>query len=76
MTSLVDQLSCVRRELALRRSAYPGFIRNGRMTREKAQHEIECMEAVEASIRKLLYLEQATTDLLNDTATTTPAAQR
>ncbi len=51
MTILVkDQIACVRRELALRKNVYPGFVKKGRMTQEAADREIAAMQAVHDSI--------------------------
>ena len=41
-----EQIACVKRELAMRRSAYPRWVANGKMTQTKADHEIAAMEAV------------------------------
>lgn len=51
--SLADQIKCVERELALRRSAYPKWIRSGRMKQETADREIATMKAVLESLRRL-----------------------
>lgn len=44
--SLVDWLTCLRRELAMRRRVYPKFIAQGRMTQQDADHEIGCMQSL------------------------------
>jgi hypothetical protein len=44
--TLDEQVTCIRRELAMRRNVYPKFIANGRMTPEQADHEMQCMQAV------------------------------
>jgi hypothetical protein len=51
---LADQIKCAKRELALRRSAYPKWVESGRMKREAADYEIAAMEAVLASLEGLL----------------------
>jgi hypothetical protein len=51
---LSDQIKCAKRELALRRSAYPKWVQSGRMKRETADYEIAAMEAVLASLEALL----------------------
>lgn len=63
MKPLSDQLACARRELALRRSVYPKWIDSGRLSRDKAAHEIECMESIVASIEKLKHLEEVTEEM-------------
>ena len=66
---LCDQIACVAREVALlgrnkvspMRNVYrgvvprgtPDFVASGRMTPEKAEHELACMEAVLATLREL-----------------------
>ena len=51
--TLDDQIACVEREIALRRRAYPRFVFNHRMTREKADREIELMEHVLQTLQGL-----------------------
>jgi hypothetical protein len=46
LVTLDEQLKCVRRELALRRSAYPKWVKAGRMKAAEADREIQAMEAV------------------------------
>jgi hypothetical protein len=42
-----DQMvSCVEREIAMRKRVYPSRTANGRMTKAKAEYEIGCMAAV------------------------------
>lgn len=41
-----DKLACAERELKMRRKVYPRWIDDGRMTNEKAAHEIAVMEAI------------------------------
>jgi len=41
-----DKIKCVKRELALRKSAYPKWVASGRMKKETADREIEVMEAI------------------------------
>lgn len=48
--SLVRQILCVRREIALRKRVYPGFIERGRLKPETAAREIESMEAVHETL--------------------------
>lgn len=44
--TLADKLSCVRRELRLRRELYPGFVQRERMTQAQADFQLACMEAI------------------------------
>jgi hypothetical protein len=62
--SLEDQIKCVRRELALRRTVYPGLIRSGRLHPEAAQQQIACMQAVLDTLTALVVLMQAVHDTL------------
>lgn len=58
MKSLADQIKCAKRELALRRSAYPRWIARGTLKQADADHEIESMEAIVATLEKLKMLEE------------------
>lgn len=44
------QMACVARELAYRRRCYPKWVAAGKMTQDKADHELAVMEAVQASL--------------------------
>lgn len=57
--TLRDQLAAARRELALRRSAYPKWIASGRMAKDKAEHEIAAMQAIVETLQKCLDLDEA-----------------
>lgn len=61
MKTLDEQITCVRREVALRKSFYPKRIAMNRLTREQAAHETECMQAVLES----LLAQRAAGDLRN-----------
>jgi len=60
MKSLTDQLTAARRELGLRKNAYPRWLSEGRAgwTADKVRHEIECMEAIVGTLEKCAELEQ------------------
>lgn len=47
-----DQLACVERELALRRRIYLDLIHKRKMTAQRADHEIACMEAVLKTLQR------------------------
>ena len=49
--TLDEQIACVEREIAMRERVYPGWVRAGRMTQQKADREIETMRAVLATVR-------------------------
>ncbi len=44
--TLDAQIKCVRRELAMRKRLYPGWVMSGRMKAGAAEHEINCLQAV------------------------------
>lgn len=52
--SLADQLKCAKRELKMRRSAYPAWVARGRMTQAKADHELAAQAALVATVEALL----------------------
>jgi hypothetical protein len=41
-----DKLACAKRELAMRKNAYPRWVDQKKMSHSKAAHEIACMEAI------------------------------
>ena len=47
------QISCVQRELAMRKKVYPKWVMNGRMKAEEADYEINCMQAVHNTLSGL-----------------------
>jgi hypothetical protein len=51
--TLDEQIKCVGREIGMRRNVYPKFILSKRMTQEKADHEIACMESVYETLKRL-----------------------
>ena len=48
--TIADQVRAVQRELAMRERLYPTWITMGKITQEKADHEIASMRAVLASV--------------------------
>jgi len=44
--SIEEQIACIAREIQLRGKVYGRWITEKRMTREKAEHEFRCMQAV------------------------------
>lgn len=46
MKTIEEQISCAARELAVRRGIYPKWVAQNKMTQQKADHEIECMEEI------------------------------
>ena len=51
--TLDGQIAAARREIAMRRSAYPKFIQNRRMSEDQACREIAAMEAILATLEEL-----------------------
>lgn len=51
--TLDEQIKSVGREIGLRRNVYPRFILSKKITAEKAEYEIACMEAVYATLKAL-----------------------
>ena len=51
--STEDKLKSLRREIALRKSAYPKWIGSGRMTEEVAEREIAVMDSILADYERL-----------------------
>jgi hypothetical protein len=57
MTDIIttaDKLACAKRELALRKSAYPRWVEQGKLSAGKAAHEIDCMRAIVADYEDAL----------------------
>ena len=48
-----DMIRCADREVAMRRRVYPRWVEDGRMRQEKADHEIECMEAIAEKLKNI-----------------------
>ena len=56
-------LACARRELVLRRSVYPRWVEGGRLSPEKAKHEIECMEIICQILEKYKMLQEISDEI-------------
>lgn len=52
--SIEDQLACVRREIAMRKSCYPGWVTRGKMSQKTAEKEIATMRSVETTLERIL----------------------
>lgn len=63
MKSLADMLDAARRELAMRKSAYPKWVAGGRMSQAKADHETECMAGIVERIEMLKLLEEVSEEM-------------
>ena len=53
-----EQVKCVERELWLRARVYPRWVERGRMTQAQAEHEMEAMATVLATLRKIAEAER------------------
>jgi antibiotic biosynthesis monooxygenase (ABM) superfamily enzyme len=53
MTTIIDQLAEVRREVAMRERAYPGFIARGSLKIEAAERQKERLIAAQATLNTL-----------------------
>jgi hypothetical protein len=66
---LAEQIKCVERELALRRSAYPKWVAIQRMTQTTADRELAAMAAVLETLKALkVEREPSLLDLASDPA--------
>jgi hypothetical protein len=46
MMTLAEQIAEVQREIALRKTCYPQWIKAGKLDAGEAKHQLRCMEAV------------------------------
>ncbi len=53
-----DMLACARREVRMRQRVYLRWVSEGRMTAEKAQHEIACMQGIVALLAPMVEAEK------------------
>lgn len=51
--TMAEKLACAEREVALRKRVYANRIETGRMSKEKAAHEIACMAEIAEDYREL-----------------------
>jgi hypothetical protein len=63
MKTLPEQLASAKRELALRRNTYPKWIESKRMKQESADHEIDCMESIVATLEKMVMLAEVSEEM-------------
>ena len=47
------QIACVEREIAIRKGAYPGFVRRKMLSQKTADHELEAMKAVLKTLKRV-----------------------
>ena len=53
MITIEQQIASVQREIGMRERVYPAWVRNKKMSQEKADYEIEAMRAVLVSLEAL-----------------------
>jgi len=53
MVSNREKAECAEREVRRRKQVYPGYIERGRMTVNKARHEMEVITAIAEDYRQL-----------------------
>ncbi len=51
--SLAEQIASVEREIRMRERVYPRWVEQRRMMEKTAEHEIACMHAVLATLRRV-----------------------
>lgn len=66
MIPLTDQLACAKRELATRRSTYPGWVRAGKMTADAMQKQLDAMSSIVETLDKLIGLEEVSRTMRGD----------
>jgi hypothetical protein len=62
--TLAEMVASLLREWNMRKRVYPKWVEGGRMTAEKAQHEIDCMEAAHQVLTRVLAAHQVLTRVL------------
>ena len=63
MKTLTEQVACLKCELAMRQRVYPQWIQKQKMSAEKAEHEIACIEACLATVDKVRMLEEVSEEM-------------
>jgi len=53
MDTLLEEINCVKREIALRETVYPREVARGRMTEAKAERELNLMRRVLARLQAM-----------------------
>ena len=63
MKTPTQLLACAERELNLRYSTFPRWVLQGKMTQEKATHEIECMSQIRDVLRRQKLLDEISEEM-------------
>lgn len=58
MTTLADEIACVRREVGMRERVYPRWVQLGRMSQTQADKETVAMKAVLTRLERLAEAER------------------
>jgi hypothetical protein len=64
MITARDKAECAKREYKMRRRVYPRWVGEGKMSGQKADHEIAIMEAIAADYQRQAEAEEAEERLL------------
>ena len=62
--TLAEMVASLLREWNMRKRVYPKWVEGGRMTAEKAQHEIDCMEAAHQVLTRVLELQEISQEMI------------
>lgn len=58
MVTITEQIKVVRREIGKRKSFYPRWVAEGKMTQQEADYQIEAMEYVLNTLQAVLNFER------------------
>ena len=61
--TMEQMAACAQREYNMRKRVYPRWVEAGKMTAEKAKHEIECMESIWYVLFRLKELQDASEEM-------------
>lgn len=64
MSTLTDQLACLRRELGVRQRVYPGWIKRGQLSQEEADKGIADMQGAIHTVERALRLAQVSAEII------------
>lgn len=58
MKTTAELVACAKREVRLRENVFPGWVQRGKLTADKAAHELDCMRGIVAKLERILELEE------------------
>lgn len=67
--TLTEQYNCAVREVRLRSRVYPRLVAEARMLQSQARHELACMQAIVATLGRLLEARSGQQDLFDKETT-------